>query len=227
MLVLALDTSSLALSCALLDGNRVLAESLHFPPERHGDLLPGALLALCERAGVKLSDITALAAGVGPGSFTGLRVGLAAAKSIAYARRIPLAGASSLQALARAQAGVSGRTVIATLEARKAELYALIEGREAAWRAPQLVQYINERSFINPPLLVGPGAAACAAELPAEWLGPAEPPLAREVAALCLPALQGARYDQPAVFALQPNYLKPSEAEVALAEGRVGKLPHS
>ena len=225
MLVLALDTSSPALSCALVELRdarvaRVLAESLHLPPERHGDLLPAALLALPAQAGLSLDDVQGLAVGLGPGSFTGLRVGLACAKSLAYARKLPLAGASSLLALAEARLGIP------TLEARRDELYALIDGGEAAYRPAQLVERLNERPFI----LTGPGAAACkqallAAGVREEQFGQPGPPPARQVAALCAERLQGARYQQEAVFALQPNYLQPSMAEVALAEGRVGGLP--
>src|SRR5213595_4251769 len=98
MLILALDTSSRWTSCALVDPDRgVVAESLHAPPEKAGEILPGALVDLC---GGDLAAVDALAVGLGPGSFTGLRVGLAAAKALSYARRLPIAGASSLQALA-------------------------------------------------------------------------------------------------------------------------------
>ena len=293
MLVLALDTSSLSLSAALCElargadgrwSQRVLAEVVRSPPERHGDVLPAALLDLCAAAGKSLSDVTGLAVGIGPGSFTGLRVGLASAKAIAYARKLPLAAASSLRALTRGAERVAsaadarafaGRLLVPTLEARKAELYAEAyalpdrAGRggedaadprgasqeavadlqvlraEAAYRSPQLVAAL--RDLPGTPLLFGPGQAACAAELraagaPEEWFlvpeGPAgcasgQPtaaslpslPLAADVAWLCADALEGAAFDEARVFALAPNYVKPSEAEVALSEGRVGGLP--
>ena len=243
MLVLALDTSSLALSCALCDvdaasgRSATLATSLHLPPEKHGDLLPGALLALLAQSGKSLEDVSALVVGLGPGSFTGLRVGLASAKAIAYARKLPLLGASSLRGLARGVAG-KGRLVVPTLEARKAELYAEVLEDErtlcaaAAYRAPALVAKLRELSGEGLPLLVGPGAAACRAELngagaPAEWWGSGELlgfPSAAALVELIVGGYLNLRYDQSQVFALQPDYVKPSEAEVALSEGRVGGL---
>src|SRR5690349_14413397 len=98
MRVLALDTSTPVTSCALVEDGRVLWEKLIEPPLKAGDVLPDAL--------GDLTQADAVAVGLGPGSFTGLRVGLAAAKAIAYARRLPLAGASSLQALALEHPGL-------------------------------------------------------------------------------------------------------------------------
>ncbi len=258
MLVLALDTSSVLTSCALTDAGaggdlRVLAEALYPPPQRAGDLLPEALEHVCAQAGASLDAIEGFAVGLGPGSFTGLRVGIAAAKALAYARRWPLAGASSLHALALGAAHLAreGQPVIATTEARKGELYAavwlrapspsgaakaeagaamLIPAQPAAvYPAERFAAFLREQ---RAPLLLGPGAAACAVQLAALGIdlaalslkeAPAAPP-AWAVAALCAGALSSASFDAAALFAIGPDYLKPSEAEVALGKGRVGGL---
>jgi tRNA threonylcarbamoyladenosine biosynthesis protein TsaB len=257
VLVLSLDTSSLRTSCALADAGaggdlRVLAEALYAPPARAGDVLPEALERVCAQAGSSLDAVEGVAVGLGPGSFTGLRVGIAAAKGLAYARRWPLAGASSLHALALGAAHLAheGQPVIATTEARKGELYAavwlrapasgapgatagaamLIRAQPAAvYRAERFAALLREQ---RAPLVLGPGAAACAGELAALGIdlaalspkeAPASPP-AWAVAALCAQALSSAPFDAAALFAIGPDYLKPSEAEVALAEGRVGGL---
>ncbi len=215
---------------------RPLAQALHLPPAKAGDLLPEALAALCAEAGKTLQQVDALAVGLGPGSFTGLRVGLAAMKGLAYALKKPLAGASSLESLARAAAPRTGRTVVAALEARRGELFlAAFDEHGARLRPDAVVQAAQLPAWLAglaDPLLVGPGARSNRA--PLETLGLAAGafeaegaqawPSALEVARLCAPKLTGAAYDQQALFALAPDYLTPSEPEKALAEGRVGKL---
>ncbi|MFL5436931.1 MAG: tRNA (adenosine(37)-N6)-threonylcarbamoyltransferase complex dimerization subunit type 1 TsaB [Myxococcales bacterium] len=226
MLILALDTSSPWTSCALVDPDRgVVAESLHAPPGKAGEILPGALVDLC---GGDLSRVDALAVGIGPGSFTGLRVGLAAMKTIAYARKLPLACASSLHALA-VSAPAAG-LVVPTLEARRGEVYAcaIEDGAVVAPETvlpasalPAFVAALGRRASV-----VGPGARANLGSLGSLTVGD-EPvaPLARAVAQIVAGELRDARYDRDSVFALAPRYLQQSAAEIALAEGRVGGLP--
>jgi tRNA threonylcarbamoyladenosine biosynthesis protein TsaB len=212
--VLALDSSSPLLSCALWEDGRIVAESLH--AEKAGDVLPDALLALAP-----LDSVDALAAGIGPGSFTGLRVGLAAVKALAYARKLPVAGASSLRALALA-ARRPGDLLVPTLSARRGELYACaVRGTElvlpeTVLRARDLAAWLPHGAVV-----LGPGARANGIPVPDEPRAPA----AWAVAELCAPLLRGARYDESACFSLSPNYFQPSSPEVALLEGRVGKLP--
>src|SRR5512146_3145333 len=117
MLVACLDTATLTLSCALceLEGARVrvVAERTERAPARpgpqgpaggHGGRLPGALQDVLVAAGLAIPAIDGYAVGLGPGSFTGLRIGLATWKGLAYANRRPIAGSSSLAALALAAA---------------------------------------------------------------------------------------------------------------------------
>jgi tRNA threonylcarbamoyladenosine biosynthesis protein TsaB len=211
--VLALDSSSPLLSCALWEDGRIAAESLH--EEKAGDVLPGALLALAP-----LDSVDALAAGIGPGSFTGLRVGLAAIKALAYARKLPVQGASSLRALALAARRPSD-LLVPTLEARRGELYACaVRGSElvlpeTVLRAQDLAAWLPEGGVV-----LGPGARANGIPVAD---GP-RAPAAWAVAELCAPLLRGARYDQSICFSLSPNYFQPSSPEIALREGRIGKL---
>lgn len=99
MIVLGLDTATATAGLAIVDGDRVLAEARHDTRGRGADLLVG-LDALCLAAGVAPTALSAIAIGAGPGSFTGLRIGMATAKGIAFAAARPLWAVSSLAALA-------------------------------------------------------------------------------------------------------------------------------
>ncbi|HEY6910154.1 MAG TPA: tRNA (adenosine(37)-N6)-threonylcarbamoyltransferase complex dimerization subunit type 1 TsaB [Myxococcales bacterium] len=177
MRILALDTSTPTTSCALLDDDRIVREQLIGPPARAGDVLPAAL--------GDLDGVEGVAVGVGPGSFTGLRVGLAAAKAIAWARRLPIAGASSLQAIALGEPGL----VYAATDARKGELF-VQPFRDGASRGE--VQVVMAKDL----------------KLPAGARLLQKPPPAASVARLCLPRLRGSAYDAAVCFALAPDYVQ-------------------
>jgi tRNA threonylcarbamoyl adenosine modification protein YeaZ len=124
VLVLALDTSTPAVTAALAEvtdaGMRGVAERRTVDPRAHGELLAPEVSALLADVGRTARDLAAIVAGLGPGPFTGLRVGLATAASMAQALGIPTYGVCSLDALGRA-AG-PGRVLVAT-DARRREVY--------------------------------------------------------------------------------------------------------
>jgi len=242
MLVAALDTSTLALSCALLESGPERASVLATrsePPIRsgpgHSARLPGALVELLEMAGKNVRDVGGWAVGIGPGSFTGLRIGLATWKGFAYANRRPISGASSLAAMALEAAGGApeGTLLVPLLDARKGEVYA------GFYRAsPGGVRSVAPEAALTPGDLAtrlagagpavgfGEGFAAFRAELagalPELASGPASPS-AEAVGRLALPAL-GA-YDEQALFALEPHYVRLSEAEVRFPNGLPARRP--
>ena len=124
MLVLALDTATPASTAALVevtaDGLRGVAERRTVDPRAHGEKLAPEIAALLADHDARPRDLTAIVAGTGPGPFTGLRVGLATAASMAQALSIPTYGVCSLDGLGRA-AG-PGRVLVAT-DARRREVY--------------------------------------------------------------------------------------------------------
>ncbi|GIE33419.1 tRNA (adenosine(37)-N6)-threonylcarbamoyltransferase complex dimerization subunit type 1 TsaB [Actinoplanes italicus] len=124
MLVLALDTATPASTAALVevtaDGLTGVAERRTVDPRAHGEKLAPEIAAVLADAGHRPRDLAAIVAGLGPGPFTGLRVGLATAASMGQALGIPTYGVCSLDALGRA-AG-PGRVLIAT-DARRREVY--------------------------------------------------------------------------------------------------------
>lgn len=134
MLVLALDTATPASTAAVAEvtdaGLRVhgLAERRTVDARAHGELLAPQIHATLEEAGVSPGDLGAIVAGLGPGPFTGLRVGLATAASMGHALGIPTYGVCSLDGLGRA-AG-PGRVLVAT-DARRREVYyaTYVDGR--------------------------------------------------------------------------------------------------
>lgn len=129
MLVLALDTATDAVVAGLLalseaGGSTVLAERALPGARRHSEQLMPAVLELCADAGRRLSEVGALVCGVGPGPFTGLRVGLVSAASVADALGVPAYGVCSLDAVA-AEAVAAGATepLLVVGDARRRELY--------------------------------------------------------------------------------------------------------
>jgi tRNA threonylcarbamoyl adenosine modification protein YeaZ len=124
VLVLALDTATPASTAALVevtaDGLRGLVERRTVDPRAHGEKLAPEIAAALAEAGVRPGDLGAIVAGLGPGPYTGLRVGLATAASMAQALAIPAYGVCSLDGLGRA-AG-PGRVLVAT-DARRKEVY--------------------------------------------------------------------------------------------------------
>lgn len=124
-MLLALDTSSPTVSVALHDGDVVVTEHASERALKHGEQLAPLIEAALAAAGIVRQDLTAIAVGVGPGPFTGLRVGLVTARTLAYVLELPVYGACSLDVLAVEAAGtriVDGEFVVAT-DARRKEVY--------------------------------------------------------------------------------------------------------
>lgn len=121
MLLLALDTATPAVTVALHDGDHVLAHADTVDARRHGELLLPSVDRVLDEAGRKVAEVTHLVAGIGPGPYTGLRVGLATAEAFGAALGIPVYGVCTLDALAYAT-GLETPFVVAT-DARRKEVY--------------------------------------------------------------------------------------------------------
>jgi len=248
VLVAAVDTATLTLSCALCELRagraRLLCDrtdrasarpSPGAPTGGHGARLPGALSDLLVALDRRIADVEGYAVGLGPGSFTGLRVGLATWKGLAYANRRPIVGVSSLAAMALAAApdAPEGALLLPLLDARKGELYAgfyrvsgggvQAEAPEGALAPQALLERAAALSLSGAHLSAfGEGYTAYAARLEGKLprLATAvESPPADAVARLAAARLQGAAYDAPALFALEPHYVRLSEAEVKFPDG--------
>ncbi|GAA3734944.1 tRNA (adenosine(37)-N6)-threonylcarbamoyltransferase complex dimerization subunit type 1 TsaB [Streptomyces tremellae] len=156
MLLLAVDTATPAVTVALHDGASVLAAESDVDARRHGELLLPAVDRVLAEAGTELHAVTELVVGVGPGPYTGLRVGIATALAFGSALGVPVRGLCSLDGLAYAS-GVEGPFVVAT-DARRKEVY---------W-----ARYADARTRATEPAVARPGELAQAvAGLPAVGAG--------------------------------------------------------
>lgn len=122
MKVLALDTSTPRGSVALLEGRELVAELRLLSLETHSSRLLGSVEYLLHISGWQLADLRLVAAGIGPGSFTGIRIGVATAIGLAQMMSIPFAGISCLDAVAHQITGVDGRIGV-VLDAQRSQVY--------------------------------------------------------------------------------------------------------
>lgn len=142
-MLLAIDTATQLMSIALHDGGALIAECTLRAGVRQSALLAPLIKRTMAQTGLRSEDLTALAVAVGPGSYTGTRIGLALAKGMAAARDLPLAPANTLETLVAAQAPPrDDRLLIATVSAgRQRVIWAPYHYQGDAWlerRAPQI-----------------------------------------------------------------------------------------
>jgi tRNA threonylcarbamoyl adenosine modification protein YeaZ len=121
VLVVGFDTATPAVSVALHDGERVVSEAFAADARRHGELLAPMIAKVMADVGASRADLTAVAVGVGPGPYTGLRVGVVTARVLGAVLGIPVHGVCSLDVIAVATA-VQGEFLVAT-DARRKEVY--------------------------------------------------------------------------------------------------------
>ncbi|MGE3404709.1 MAG: tRNA (adenosine(37)-N6)-threonylcarbamoyltransferase complex dimerization subunit type 1 TsaB [Vicinamibacterales bacterium] len=238
MLILALDTTTRAGSCALARDGRVVREQASDPGQPPAARLPADLMALLDAAGVALDAIDLFAVATGPGSFTGLRIGIATMQGLAFARSKPLIGISGLDALAAiatsaeipsVRSGASALppttdhrppTIVTWVDAWRGEVYAARyeAGREV--EAPIVAPPAQLLARITTPaLFIGDGAAAYRDEI-ARALGdrgqlaePLTPLLAGAIARLADAAAAAGHL--PAADAIRPLYVRRPDAELA------------
>ena len=229
MITLAIDTATKTAGVALLDDERVVAEYFFQLPVHHSETVLPALQWGLLLAGIGIGDVGLIALTVGPGSFTGLRIGASTVKGLALATGTPVVGVSTLEALAYNAAGFPG-LVCPLLDARKGEVYgALYRADEEGFPEALMEERVGAPAEIvgraeGDTLFLGDGltaAAGCIAARPGGLTHFAAPNLqsvrASSVALIGRrKRLRGEALD-PATFV--PRYLRRSEAEIRL-EGK-------
>ncbi len=162
MIILAIDTATTTAGVAVSNGPLLLAETSIVRKETHSKHLMGMIDYTLQLAGVQIDQIEGVAYCEGPGSFTGLRIGLSVVKGLAFVGNKPVVGISSLEALA-AQTIKDSRLICTLLDARNKEVYAA----RYRWQDDRLVcvvtpQSMGPREFLEtvtePCIFVGDGA---------------------------------------------------------------------
>lgn len=224
MLILGIETATQQVSVAIGGHEGVLGLFEVCRGRRHAETLAPAIEFVCKQADVELSELGAIAVDVGPGLFTGMRVGLAAGKAMAQALRLPMIGISSLDLLAFPLRH-SGRAVAAVIDARKGELffafYRPVQGGvqrvsdPAVGSVDDLIAEILARG--KDVVLVGDGALRYREEILAEvrcdfaeqfMSHPSSAPLVQLAHAKAL------REDWVNPWELQPLYLRAPDAQI-------------
>ena len=232
-MILALDSSTswLSLAVGVVEHGRVrwLANRTRRDGGKHTVALPADIEEILFDARISPGQLTSCAVGLGPGSFTGLRVGLATIKGMAYGRQLQTAGVSSLRALAfEALSHASAVTpCVAVLDARHGEIYAGIfngpaaepAGAELCVKPAALAEALGDAG--GKAQLVGEGVQVYRDVLRHDFdeaqlaEGPLSPD-ARAVGDLCVSLPP---FSIEGLFALEPHYVRPSEAEIKFPEG--------
>ncbi len=223
-MILAFETSAKAASVALLDGGILLGESYQNTGLTHSQTLLSMAEDLLKTCGKTAADVTAVAVAKGPGSFTGVRIGVAAAKGFAWGSQLPCYGVSTLEAMAR-NLGVWEGTVVPAMDARRNQTYTAIFRAEDGKLRRMVddcaisVEELGERlkNCEKPIFLVGDGAVLCYNVLKDRVPGLVLPPEHRRhqrAAGVALLAQDLMDAGMPGDGAsLTPNYLRLSQAE--------------
>jgi len=237
--IIGLDTGTPVAYLGLVSEGRILA-SVAGAAKSHGADLPIAVAGLLEAAGLRFKDLAALAVGIGPGSFTGLRVGLSYVKGLALAAKLQVVGVPSLDALALCAAediaADRGVTICPVIDARKGEVYTSLYHaagdaleREIDDEVIALAQLVDRLS--GRVIFVGETKAEEACSHfnlrggYGEAVGNARLRLIGGLVA-AIGAARVARGEVDPVFGLEPRYVRPSDATVKHTAVNPGEAIH-
>jgi len=224
LLILAFETSAKAASVALHDGQRLLGESYQNTGLTHSQTLMVMAEDLLKQCGKCPQDVTAVAVAEGPGSFTGVRIGVAAAKGFSWGKQIPCYGISTLEAMAETL-GVYQGYVCPVMDARRAQVYNGLfyaDGGKLTRVAPDRAIALSDlgtelKKLSESVFLVGDGSNLCYNTLLKEVPNLVLPPehrMHQRAAGVALLAVRQAQQGiSPDGAELTPNYLRLSQAE--------------
>lgn len=224
MIILGIETATSQVGCAIGGVEGVMASFCSNRGRRHAETITPAIKFVCEQARVEMREISAVAVDIGPGLFTGLRVGIASAKAVAQALRVPMIGQSSLDLLAF-PVRYSNRVIVPVVDARRGEVFTAFYRQ-----VPGGVQRLSPYALMTPDdlaselmargddhLLVGDGAVRYAdvlGQVSDVEIGSAGNafPSASSLVELAHPRAIREEFVQP--WELEPLYLRRSDAEI-------------
>jgi tRNA threonylcarbamoyladenosine biosynthesis protein TsaB len=236
MRVLALDTTTRAGSVAVVHDGRLIAERAGDSSRSHAERLPGEIVDLLAACGCTSADVDLLAVASGPGSFTGLRIGIATMQGLALVHGIRVAPISALRALAEVSAAgwPEGTRVAGWMDAHRRDVFSalyevsapaatgtatLIELEPPSVGAPEITIARWSALGQRPRAIAGDGAVLYAALLAPDVQVVAPPLLASTIARLAITAAEAG--DTVTPDAVQPLYVRRPDAEVARDAGRI------
>ncbi len=224
MRILAFETSAKAASVALLQDGRLVGEYTQNSGQTHSRTLMKMAEDLLRNCDLTAQTVDAVACAAGPGSFTGIRIGVAAAKGFAWGRELPCYGVSTLEAMARGVAVADG-VICAAMDARRSQVYTALFQVERGMMTRLLpdsaisVEELGEalKNFQQSVFFVGDGAELCYNKLSfrrgSHILLPEHLRMQRAAGVALLAWEQACRGETPSGRELTPNYLRLSQAE--------------
>ena len=224
MKILALETSAKAVSAAVSEDGKILCSGYQDTGLTHSRTLMPIVEHILKNTGLTVADIDAIAVAAGPGSFTGIRIGVAAAKGLAFAADKPAVGVSTLAAMARNVAFCDG-LVVCAMDARRQQVYnALFQAKDGQLtrltpdRAISLEELAAElANDLHPKTVVGDGARLCFAHLTEAGiscrLAPAHLVMQNAMSVALEAEAMAAEGNLVSAQALEPVYLRPAQAD--------------
>ena len=221
MNILALDTSTPRAAVALATSAGAILTASPDPLPRHGRNLVPTIRDLLRESGLSVRALDLLAVGLGPGSYTGLRIGLTAVKTLAYVAGRPVVGFDSLEAIAR-NAPPDAPRVAAIADAQRGDLYTADFARESGvlvrlgpTRVEPADEWLTRLAQAGPTLVLGPGLERLRSPLPSNASSPDDPddhhPAGLPLIELARELWRSGQRDDP--WFLEPHYLRRSAAE--------------
>ena len=225
-LILAVDTTAKPVSCALAEGDRVLAAYYANTGLTHSQTLLPMIEHLLHTSEKTIEDVDALAVNAGPGSFTGVRIGVSAVKGLAFTRELPCVAVSTLECMAENTVATQDAVICCLMDARCQQVYAALFEKDAGGVVHRLSQdealtvaQMGEKlsTLQRPIILVGDGSEMCYRvwkdSIPNIYLAPASVRYQNAAATALIAVRMYERGETVSAEELLPLYLRLPQAE--------------